>query len=277
MRTFRVLTCSVWFFAFTLLVMPAGAGEGTSRLAKPEAPVGTIYNGVDLWQTPADGTSFMSFAEDPIPTGFFCSTSESFTGTIRFRGVPLATVPENALGDSDTVVQRLDDATFNDRGVARTRVQVKALSLASIAPIETGCGLFNVSVSLYGEQPTTEMKIVREEATGGHFVAPLELNVRLVFTPADGEGSEALELLDNVQFPGMSIPWTSNVPLERNFGKPGFVQVDTDGDVVPDTFVPGTSNFDRPRNASELIEFCQLFPEQCACHMSGGCQHCVIF
>ena len=279
MKTYRTLTCSVWLFVFTLLAMPAIAQEGTSRPAKPGAQVGTIYNGVDLWRTPSDGTSFMEFAENPIPAGFFCSGSEPFTGTIFFRGVPLATAPENAFDQADTVVQRLDDATFNAKGVARTRIQFKALSLASIEPIETGCGLFNVSASLHGEQPTTEMKIVREHATGGHFVAPLELNVKLVFTPVNGENNESLEVFDKVRFPGISIPWTSKVPLKGSFGKPAFVRIDSDGDSLPDTFVPGTSNFDRPRKVQTKIgpdpAFCQMYPWECSCHLSGGCQPCV--
>lgn len=57
------------FLIAALLVLPAGAA--------------TITNGIDAWVTPGDGSSFASFADDPIPAGFFCAGSEPFTGVIQ--------------------------------------------------------------------------------------------------------------------------------------------------------------------------------------------------
>src|SRR4029079_13519646 len=101
-----------------------------------------IYNGVDLWNTPGGGTTFANFARNPIPAGFFCEKSEPFSGRIVFRGVPVATGTPGALGKTDTIVQRLDDAVFNKNGVAGTRVQVRAMTFESVAPVATACGPF---------------------------------------------------------------------------------------------------------------------------------------
>src|SRR4051795_3233145 len=144
-----------------------------------------IHNGVDLWMTVA-GFAQTSFANEPIPAGFFCEGSQPFTGTVKFKGVPFAVAPAGSLGGMDTAVRRLDDAVFNEKGEATTRIQLMALSLASVKPIETSCGKYDVAVSLNGEQPVTTMRIFRTEALGGTYSAPLALNVKAVFTPVDG-------------------------------------------------------------------------------------------
>src|SRR5215203_1544308 len=129
-----------------------------------------IYRGVDLWNTTDDGSTHVDFAKKPIPAGFFCSTSLPFTGRIEFRGVPIATGVARELGTTDTIVERLDDAVFNKRGVATTRIRFRALQMESIAPIKTTCGSFNVRVQLAEvEQPVTRMRIVRENKDGGRF------------------------------------------------------------------------------------------------------------
>ena len=199
-----------------------------------------IENGIDVWVTTDDGSTFISFEKNPIPAGFFCAGSEPFTGRLALRGEPIATDIPGALGVTDTIVQRLDNAAFNKRGVAVTRLQFRALSLKGLAPIETSCGKFAVTASLDGAQPITRMVITRENEKGGRFTAPLALNVKVRFTPVDLVSSEALEVPVEVRFPAIPLPWRSKAvaPIPS-----GFVRVDTDGDRVPDTYVPGTSNF----------------------------------
>jgi hypothetical protein len=198
-----------------------------------------IYNGSDLWTTPGDGRTFADFSASPIPAGFFCPNSDAFTGRIVFKGAPLAM---DRPGTTDTIVQRLDDAAFNKAGVATTRIQVRALSLESVAPIKTACGSFKAVVSLEGEQPVTRMRIIREHEKGGRYLAPLALNVRVAFVP---EGSvaavEKLEIRQQVRFPATPNAWSEAVAGVARVK--GFIRVDTDGDRVADTFVPGTSNF----------------------------------
>jgi hypothetical protein len=200
-----------------------------------------IQNGIDVWVTKGDGLTFADFTKTPIPAGFFCAGSAPFSGRIAFQGEPIVTGTPGALGKADTIVQRLDDATFNKRGVAMTRIQFRALSLVGIAPIETACGKFAATARLDGDQPITRMRIIREDEHGGRFSSPLWLNVKVSFKPVDGVSRESLEVPLAVRFPATAdVPWRAKTvaPMPA-----GFVLVDTDGDKVADTYLPGTSNF----------------------------------
>jgi hypothetical protein len=198
-----------------------------------------VHKGVDLWMTVA-GFAQTSFADQPIPAGFFCESSAAFTGKVKFKGAPLAVEPAGSLGSIDTVVRRLDDAKFNAKGEATTRIQLMALSLVSVQPIETSCGKYNVAVNLAGEQPKTLMKIFQTDAFGGTYTAPLALNVKAVFTPVNGDLSGRREVTRRIDLgPGTNSVW-AYVNLPRY--KEG-VRVDTDGDGRPDTVLPASSNF----------------------------------
>ncbi|HEV7508738.1 MAG TPA: hypothetical protein VGS07_27915 [Thermoanaerobaculia bacterium] len=212
---------------------------GGSPLLAAEAAQDVIHQGVDLWMTVA-GFAKTSFAQEPIPAGFFCADSKPFTGTVVFKGSPLAMTPARSLGSIDTVVRRLDDAVFNEKGEATTRIKLLALSLLSTQPIETSCGKYDVSVNLAGPQPTTTMKILRTEALGGTYSAPLALNVKAVFIPVNGDKSGKRELTRRIDLgPGSKSVWTYvNTPQYK-----AGVMVDTDGDGKPDTVLPGSSNF----------------------------------
>ena len=118
----------------------------------------TIQRGIDIFETRGDGKTFYDFAQSPIPAGFFCKGSKPFTGLVAFKGLPLTTGTPGQLWDTDTVIERLDDAVFDANGTATTRIQFRALSLVSIAPIKTGCGAFHVYVSLGGKQRVTTMQ-----------------------------------------------------------------------------------------------------------------------
>jgi hypothetical protein len=202
-----------------------------------------IYNGIDLWTTKGDGSTFADFAQKPIPAGFFCFSSEAFAGKIAFRGVPVATGEAGALGATDTIVQRLDDAVFNKRGVATTRIQMRAMEFESLAPLKTACGVFKARVTLDGEQPITTMRIVRDNQKGGRFFSPIHVNVKITFTPVGRLSTEVLEIRHQLRFPPMpDARWSSQVG-KRGVARPGVVLVDTDADRSPDTYLPGTSNF----------------------------------
>lgn len=200
-----------------------------------------IQNGIDLWQTKGDGSTFADFSKKPIPAGFFCFKSEVFTGRVIFRGTPIVT--DTNLAQADTIVHRLDDAVFNRRGVATTRVQLRAMTFESVAPIQTACGLFNATLRLDGEQPVTRMVIRRENKLGGRFSVPIHANVKIAFTPVGRESSEALEIPIQVRFPALpNQRWAATDGTAAREIR-GFVTVDTDGDRVVDTSLPGTSNF----------------------------------
>ena len=229
-----------------------------------------IQNGIDGWTTTDDGSTFIDFAKNPIPAGFFCPGSAAFTGRVELRGEPIVTGTPGALGATDTIIQRLDDAAFNRRGVAVTRIQFRALSLKSIAPIETGCGQFTASASLDGVQPITRMVITRENEQGGRFSAPLSLNVKMSFQPVGRVSGEAFEIPVAVRFPGsLRVPWRSKAvaPVLA-----GFVLVDTDGDRVADTYLPGTSNF--ITGQSSRLASRGAIEKVRSCHVEGGKTHC---
>lgn len=202
-----------------------------------------VQSGIDPWYTPGDGRTFIDFATIPLPAGFFCFKSAPFTGRVVFRGVPVATGESKVLGNTDTIVQRLDEAVFDKSGVANTRIQVRVLHFESVQPIKTACGEYNVEVRLNGEQPITRMRIVRENDHGGRFFAPIAVNGKVVFTPVRGGSSEILEVTRNVRFPAnQGISWADQTPPSKGIRRAGFVQVDTDNDRVPDAFLPGTSS-----------------------------------
>lgn len=211
-------------------------------LAMPVAAAERVQNGADLW---VSDYTFTSFKENPLPAGFFCAESKAFKGVINMQGEPLATAPAGALGKVDTIVRRLDDTSFNQDGEATTRIRLMALSLKSVKPVETGCGLYDVTASLAGEQPVTEMKIARTSDNGGYYVAPLELNVKVVFTPVSGQG-ESREIMNHISLgPGHQSYWSWNrgAAAKVVVHRTGTVKVDTDGDRVPDSLVPAPGNF----------------------------------
>lgn len=220
-----------------------------------------IQSGIDPWRTPGNGRTYIDLGTTPLPAGFFCFKSEPFAGRIVFRGVPVATGEPGALGQTDTIVQRLDEAAFDKNGVANTRIQVRVLHFQSVEPIQTACGAFNVEVRLNGEQPITKMRIVRENERGGRFYAPIAVNGKLVFTRADGSSNEILEINRNVRFPAdQGISWADHFAPQQGVRRAGFIQVDTDNDRRPDTFLPGTSNF--AAGASSRLERPGKGPQQ---------------
>jgi hypothetical protein len=211
-----------------------------AALPAASSPVRSVQNGIDVWHTAGDGSTFVNFDKNPIPKGFFCSKSAAFTGKVVLQGRPLATGTPGELGGADTIVQRLDDATFDGSGVATTRVQLRALQLESVAPFKTACGNFNVQVTLSGTQPTTKMKIVRETESSGRFEAPIAVQYKIAFLPTR-VGGQALELVRNFTLaPAPNATW-GTPPQTKSFSRQATLLVDTNGDQIPDTYVPRSS------------------------------------
>ncbi len=246
--------------ALAITALPVGA-----------APV--IERGSDVFTTHDNGRTFYDFADDPIPAGFFCQGSPAFTGRVIFKGLPLETATPGQLHGADTVVARLDDATFDESGRAVTRVQFQALSLVSSSPLRTPCGAFHVHVSLAGTQRVTTMNIYRSEERGGTFVAPLAVDVRLRFVPVSGRASRPLELTGSFTFGAQALPWAF-VPGSGAKG-PGPAFADTNGDRIPDTHLAGTSNFAAGWRPSEVNWWGECNQCQETCHDDGtGKWHC---
>jgi hypothetical protein len=246
-------------------------------LAAPLAADTVIHRGVDTFTTTASGTTFYDFAQNPIPAGFFCKSSAAFTGRVTLKGLPLETGAPGQLHNADTVIERLDDATFDANGTAVTRIQFRALSLVSIAPVKTACGSYHVYVTLAGKQRVTTMRINRTQEGGGNFIAPLAVNARMTFIPVKREKSaRKLELTGSFTFPATPLPWstTGGVSTKRL----GSVLVDTNGDLAPDTVLSGSSNFWpgwSPSGLDRMTKGC-VTCEPASCHTdpSTGKQHC---
>jgi hypothetical protein len=241
-----------------------------------------IQRGVDVFTTPGDGRTFFDFSYNPIPAGFFCKGSKTFTGKVAFKGLPLATATPGQLRGADTVIERLDDAVFDNRGIAVTRLQFRALSMVSIVPIKTSCGSFHVYVSLDGKQRVTTMNILHTQEGGGNFVAPLAVDGRITFVPvkpARNKSTRKLEIPASITFPSSPIPWSfKEGGLEKRIGP---VVVDTNGDQAPDTLLPGTSNFS-PGRSPGLLRTTKGWDWGCptcaqlTCHAAEGHEHCYI-
>ena len=235
-----------------------------------------IRHGVDTFTTMPNGKTVYSFAKNPIPAGFFCAGSAPFTGKVAFRGLPIETDTPGALHNADTVIERLDDAVFNTRGVAETRIQFKALSLVSINPIQTACGAYHAYVTLTGNQRVTSMKIYRTQAGGGHFVAPLAVDAKISFVPVNAtKGARTLELTGSFTFPPTTLPWSSTAGAATK--SVGTVMIDAKGNFKPDTLVSGSTNFWpgwQPGAAPQTKGCVQCEPPSCHVDPSTGETHC---
>ena len=209
--------------------------------ALPMAAVESIQRGIDTWMTVPEGT-YANFSDNPLTAGFFCKDFPAFTGQIYLRGVPIMT-EQGTLDQVDTMVERVDDAVFNKRGVAFTRVRVRALQLTGVETFKTACGEYKVDVTLDGEQPFSRMRILRENNKGGRFIVPLAVNAKLIFTRVDNE-AERFEVTEHTVFPPNPLNrWSYRrfAPVAKRVAGP--LMIDTDWDGTPDTLVPAQSNF----------------------------------
>jgi hypothetical protein len=94
------------------------------------------------------------------------------------------------------------------------------------------------------------------------------VNVKISFTPVDRPATEPLEFRKSLRFP--SLPNQRWIEQPRTKAVNGFLRVDTDGDRVPDTYLPGTSNFGVGQSRQLKVLYCL------DCHTTDdGCSHCV--
>lgn len=120
----------------------------------------------------------------------------------------------------------------------------------------------------------TGMAILKETKSGGHFLAPVRMNIKLTFTPVADKGERRLALTRN-NFVLSSDPdatWTSE-RQKQAFARTSPVSVDTDGDSIPDTALPGTSHRFTAGLEPGLNKVC--CPEE-VCHEGTDGIHCTI-
>jgi hypothetical protein len=123
------------------------------------APIVNVLPGYDLFQT-TDGTNLNGIPLQGVPLGSF-----NFGGTIGVQSV----------GNTDTIVQRLQTATPPSvPGTAPTiSLQMLALQMETVTPVDLGAGLNNYFVTLQsvrgGPATTGTMDITFANSVGGTF------------------------------------------------------------------------------------------------------------
>lgn len=138
-----------------------------------------IKPGTDFWRTPISGTVF-EFPPGDVEGLCKAKPDSSWNHRVTLRGIP---APGS---DWDSAVARLDHATFDKQGNAKTRVQFKELRLISTAPTDTPCGKLMWTARLArGKQPITEMRITKKSGTGGIFSAELAFRVEIQANNSD--------------------------------------------------------------------------------------------
>lgn len=192
-------------FRFAALLLLAG-------LATLPASAQTIVAGNDFWVTPADGQTKYSFPPGDVESLCGAPASATWNHTVALKGVPASGV------DYDTVVRRIDTATFNTSGAASTRIVVTRLDLASIAAQSTPCGTLTWTVRLAGPQAITKMNLIRTTTTpvvGGAFSADIAVNVE--FRGVNAAGSYVGSLFYNLILPDPQngTPWSMKGTLFR--------------------------------------------------------------
>ena len=174
-----------YFRAYKLLTRSLIAAVGLSAIAligEPDkAQATTIVKGSDYWITNPGGAVF-DFGGD--------------IGEVSFQGVPIRqfTTPESSdppeiidVGRADTIVRRLNDVIFddmsnlNESGV--TEVEVVALSLISVEPVDLGGLLFDVQVMLDPTISSTGTLTIYENRT---FFSDFTVNWSAKFIPVEG-------------------------------------------------------------------------------------------
>ena len=153
---------------------------------------GMIFPGSDPWAT-HPGTTFQDFTDNPIPPGFFGPGSDPFLGRANFQGVPLG---PDLLGNTDTIVNRLDKANFGGpTGTDTVPIEIVALSLVSSDPITVTYNggqspeLWDVQVGLSDvPQQQGTMTITQADANGGTYDANLFVIPKFTFTRTDPPG-----------------------------------------------------------------------------------------
>jgi len=176
---------------------------GLVLAAVPAVAQDVIARGTDSWKTAGDGTSYTDLS---LPAGFLDRDCPAFKGRVILEGVPVVTSPSDAFNGGDTLIERLADATFDDQGVARTKIVVRGLHFQVADVLKTGCGEWKADIGLDQHQTPTEMTIVREDENGGYFTAPISVDVIWTFTRTSDKAVQTLAT-SNVLTSDERSPW----------------------------------------------------------------------
>ena len=152
-------------------------------------------------------------------------------GTFVDLGGPIGVVPlmgnPFGPGDTDTVVKRLTGTspTFGVGDTETIDIELVALSLRSVAPVDIGGTLFDLDIfsgALAGEpaNPLGQMTINHSDPNGGTFITNfLPINYRAIFTE-DGNSLNTFDILGNILFVDTQGVW-SHTPGPGDVHSPG--------------------------------------------------------
>ncbi len=259
---------SIWKVAVAGFVVGA-------MLSAPTFGQTIVTAGDDAWRTGGEGTEFsfgnpssLAVPPPPIPADFFGPGSDPFEGTIVLVGVPLCSVPADALEATDTIIRRRTDSGDLDLAPQIVDVEIIALSLVSVDPITVtyngGQNPESWDVEVYLSttlpQPVGTMTITKTHDDGGTFESTFGVIPRFVFKPS-GVTLPVLELDCGLDPGTCEVLELANPPGEPNswvlIGGPGgiartdfaitdfgagiAIDEDCDGNTVGVTI--GTSNF----------------------------------
>lgn len=171
--------------------------------AVPALAQDVISAGTDSWRTPPDGSSYTDLN---LPAGFLDKDCPAFQGRVILGGVPVEASPKDAYSYGDTLVERLEDAVFDAKGVAQVKIIVRGLHFQGANTLKTDCGEWSADVGLAKQQSATVMTIVREDANGGYFQAPISVDTVWTFTRAS-DGAVRTLGTSNILTSDEKSPW----------------------------------------------------------------------
>lgn len=163
---------------------PPEPGEEWKQTSFPDCiPDLFVPRGDDCWETD-DCDTLASFCTDPLPADFFEPGSKKWRSEIPLKG------PEEI--DVDTVIERLDDMSFQGLDVRTSRIRLKKLDLESCNPITveyddgtTKDWSVKVEESDFPPEDDGEMVVDRGHDNGGTFDSSFPLHVKYTFTRTD--------------------------------------------------------------------------------------------
>jgi hypothetical protein len=173
-------------------------------LAALPASAQIIPRNTDFWVTPGppNGDTHASFAAGDVESLCGAVPSDTWDHKVLLRGIP------QQGQDWDTAVARLDDAVFDSTGTAVTRIQVRTLEFASVAPQATPCGELSWTARLSGVQPITQMTLNKTTPTGGVFFAKISVKVEMRATDTANNYVGSLFYVIDLPDPPGGTPWS---------------------------------------------------------------------
>lgn len=210
-------------------------------VAEPAA-ADDVLTGIDLLTTgPGEASTPLN-----LPAGFFDFGSEPFIDTVALDGRALDQITGDPIGATDTIVERLADASGLTCGnPAVIPIELVALRLHGEIEVNYTSGareIWDIEVCRSSSSPSTgTMSIEHTCGEGGTFSSTLTVIPRLIFTRSSDGVQRFLDPADSVTLTAAGS-WVHDAQGQAATVGPG-IQVDGDCDSVADAALPGTTNF----------------------------------